>query len=235
MRTDCEVYRLRFFRMLKCELESFRIFDIWLFSVRFSSIVKPSSFHSVTLSSSVLLQQICNCSSLSLSCRQLFWCDKHKFCFARWTIWVNLYIMYINPEISILHLNCRLWTLKVRQCIRLLVWLNKMGCYCIQLNNHFVVIWDLSTSGHVTFCILKLSWLFVSESIWDNITPSVVAFCLKSLSAVLLKNSFSVEDQLWPLFQFCFWNLCNFPSFRLLDFCALHVSNDLIRVATYWC
>ena len=51
--------------MLKCELEAFRIFDIWLFSVRFSSIVKPSSFHSVTL---LLLQQICNCSSLSL-CR----------------------------------------------------------------------------------------------------------------------------------------------------------------------
>ena len=39
---------------------------MWLFSVRFSLIVQPSSSHSVTFSSSVLLQQICICSSLIL-------------------------------------------------------------------------------------------------------------------------------------------------------------------------
>ena len=66
--TDCEVYCLNFFRMLKCKWELFSISDIWLFRVKFSSIVKPKSFYSVTLSSSVLLQQICNCSSISLCC-----------------------------------------------------------------------------------------------------------------------------------------------------------------------
>ena len=33
--------------------KSLRIFEMWLFSVRFSLIVKPSSFHSVTLSSTL--------------------------------------------------------------------------------------------------------------------------------------------------------------------------------------
>ena len=53
--------------------ESFSIFDVRLFSVKFSSIVKPSSFHSA-FSGSVLLQQICNCSSWSL-CHADSCCD----------------------------------------------------------------------------------------------------------------------------------------------------------------
>ena len=57
-----------FLECLSANKSLFSIFDIWLFSVRFPSIVKPSSFHSVILSGSVVLQQICSCSFLSL-CR----------------------------------------------------------------------------------------------------------------------------------------------------------------------
>ena len=47
----------------------------------FKSIVKPSSFHSVTLSSSVLLQQSCNFSSLNL-CLADSWFDVISINFA---------------------------------------------------------------------------------------------------------------------------------------------------------
>ena len=61
---------------------------------------------------------------------------------------------------------------------------------------------DLSMSLCVTFCGLKLSSLFVHESIWDNITSSVVVFYPTSLSAILWKNSFSADGSACSVLMF---------------------------------
>ena len=113
----------------------------------------------------------------------------------------------VDPEISILQLNCWLWMLKIRQCLILfdktigLIKETKMLSYPVE-QSFRSDLRDLSTSLYVTFCSLKLSWLLVSQSMWDNITSSVVAFCPTSLSAVLLKYSFSADGSACSVLRF---------------------------------
>ena len=84
------MYILSFLRIHKYELQFFSRSYTCLFSVRFPSAKTPSSFHSLTLSSVILLQQILNCSSLSL-CR------------------VGILLVVISIDFVLLVLNTRLF------------------------------------------------------------------------------------------------------------------------------